>query len=101
MDNVVETLKENLNNNIIDKSPHIISVHTHYYGSLIKDKYQFTFGENETYPALSGFLIPHSGRIKKIVSRVEGIILITGSLFSFFLTKKKRKNTNKISRLRI
>ena len=43
----------------------IISVHTHYYGSLIKDKYQFTFGENETYPALSGFLIPHSGRIKK------------------------------------
>ena len=27
--------------------PHIIAVHTHYYGPLIKGKYQFTFGENE------------------------------------------------------
>ena len=67
----------------VDKS-HIIVVHTHYYGDLIKGKYQFTFGENETYPALAGFLVPHSGRIKKIVSRVEGLIFVTGSLFSFF-----------------
>ena len=81
----------------MDKKKHIISVHTHYYGSLIKGKYQFTFGENETYTALSGFLIPHSGRIKKIVSRVEGIILVTGSLFSFFLTKKKEKTQKRLA----
>ena len=55
--------KENTDN----KSPHIISVHTHYYGS----KYQFTFGENDTFPIFSGFLIPDSGRIRKIASRVE------------------------------
>ena len=67
---------------------HIIAVHTHYYGDVIKGKYQFTFGENETYPVYSGFLIPQSGRIKKIAVRIEGII-ITGSLFSLFLTKNK------------
>ena len=87
VDYVVETLKERSLNTLkenLNKNPHIIAVNTHYYGSLIKDKYQFTFGENDTYPALAGFLIPHSGRIKKIVSRVEGIILVTGSLFFFF-----------------
>ena len=80
-----------------DKKTNTISVSTHYYGSLIKDKYQFTFGENDTYPALAGFLIPHSGRIKKIVSRVEGIILVTGSLFSLFLTKKEERTQTRLA----
>ena len=80
-----------------DTKTNIISVSTHYYGSLIKDKYQFTFGGNNTYPALTGFLIPHSGRIKKIVSRVEGIILVTGSLFSLFLTKKEERTQTRLA----
>ena len=80
----------------IDERSHIV-VHTHYYGDLIKGKHQFTFGENETYPALSGFLIPHSGRIKKIASRVEGIILIPGSLFSFLLTRKEEKTQTRLA----
>ena len=50
-----------------DKKTHIISVNTNYYGPLIKDKYQFTFGEGKKDPSFSGFLIPHSGRIKKIL----------------------------------
>ena len=83
-----------------NKSLHIISVSTHYYGPLIKGKYQFTFGENKENPIFSGFVIPHSGRIKMIVSRVEGVIFLSGSIFSFFLTKKKkRRNTTKVSRL--
>ena len=81
----------------IDERPHIIAVHTHYYGDLIKGKYQFTFGENETHPALAGFLIPHSGRIKKITSRVESFIFITGSLFSFVLTKNKEKEQTRLA----
>ena len=52
--------------NSIYERPHIIAVHTHYYGDLIKGKHQFTFGEKEIHPALMGFLMPHSGRIKKI-----------------------------------
>ena len=83
----------------IDERSHIIAIHTQYYGHLIKGKHQFTFGEKESHPAPMGFLMPHSGRIKKITSRVEGIILITGSLFSFLLTKIRGKNTNKVSKL--
>ena len=41
--------------------------------------------------------MPHSGRIKKITSRVEGIILITGSLFSFLLTKKEEKTQTRLA----
>ena len=44
-----------------------------------------------------GFLQPHSGRIKKIKSRVEGIILVTGSLFSFLLTKKEEKTQTRLT----
>ena len=89
-----------------DKKTHIISVNTNYYGPLIKDKYQFTFGENKENTLSSGFVIPHSGRIKKIASRVEvedtpiksddenvlvkssGIFSdLTGSIFSFHLNR--------------
>ena len=58
VDYVVETLKERSLNTLkenLNKNPHIIAVHTHYYGSLIKDKYQFTFGENDTYQHLQVF----------------------------------------------
>ena len=58
-----------------DTKTNIISVSTYYYGSLIKDKYQFTFGENNTYPALAGFLIPHSGRIKKMFQELKVLFL--------------------------
>ena len=58
---------------------------------MIKGKYQFTFGENKENPIFSGFLIPHSGRLKKIAARLEGqnYSQLVGSLFSFFLTKKE------------
>ena len=95
VDYVVEILKESLNTlkeslntlkESVNKRPHIITVHTHYYGPLIKGKYQFTFGENEAHPEFSGFLIPRSGRIKKIVVRLEGsfAFYLISSLFSFF-----------------
>ena len=75
--------------------------HTHYYGPLIKGKYQFTFGENKENPVFSGFLIPQSGRIKKIAARFEGqnYDRLVGSIFSFFLTKNEEKTSNKVSRL--
>ena len=82
---------------MIDERPHIIAVHTHYYGDLIKGKSQFTVGVNETHPAPAGFLIPHSGRIKKITSRVEGFTFITGSLFSFVLTKNEEKEQTRLA----
>ena len=52
----------------IDERPHIIAVHMHYHGPLCKDEYQFTFGgESAIDPnGSTGFLIPQSGRMKKI-----------------------------------
>ena len=80
-----------------DTKTNIIAVHTQYYGRLIKNRYQFTFGENVTYPPFSGFLIPHSGRIKKIVLRVEGYFGVYGSLFSLLLTKKEEASQTRLA----
>ena len=53
-------------NKTIDERPHIIAVHASYHGFLIKDEFQFSFGGSTINPNdSSGFLIPHSGRIKK------------------------------------
>ena len=54
----------------IDERSHIIMVHGSYCGPLIRGKHQFTFGRNENHNATTGFLIPQSGRIKKIKLRV-------------------------------
>ena len=48
-----------------NKRPHLIAIHSSYTGPLIKGKYKFTFGGNETQNVYTGFLMPHSGRIKK------------------------------------
>ena len=52
-----------------DNRPRIIAVHASYHGPLIRGKYQFTFGGNESHNATTGFLIPHPGRIRKIKMR--------------------------------
>ena len=44
---------------------HIIAVHASYSGPLRKNEFQFSFGGNEAKNSNTGFLIPHSGRIKK------------------------------------
>ena len=45
---------------------HIIALHASYHGPLIRGKYQFTFGGNESYSAVTGFSMLHSGQIKKM-----------------------------------
>ena len=54
----------------VDKKTHIIVVSTYHCGDLIKGGYQFTFGGNKCKK--SGFLIPQSGRIKRIQVRLIG-----------------------------
>ena len=65
-DKVGETLKENL------RRKHIIAVNTYYCGNLYKGEYQFTFGGSACTALELGFLMPHSGHIIKIKSRVIG-----------------------------
>ena len=47
------------------KRPHIIAVYASYSGPLSKNEFQFSFGGNKANNSTTGFLIPHSGRIKK------------------------------------
>ena len=54
----------------LDERPHIIAVSTNYCGDLIEGKYQFSFGGSACRE--TGFLMPHSGRIKKIEVILNG-----------------------------
>ena len=69
---------------------HLIAIHSSYTGPLIKNKYQFTFGGNETKNAYAGFLIPHSGRIKKIKMKTS----ITKNVFEDVVFKKDRADVD-------
>ena len=55
----------------VDERPHIIVVHTHYCGNLRKDEYQFTFGGNRGSKLDTGLLVPQSGGIKKIQTKIS------------------------------
>ena len=44
---------------------HLITIHGSYTGPLKRQEYQFSFGGNETKNSYTGFLMPHSGHIKK------------------------------------
>ena len=54
-----------------DERPHIIMVHAHYHGHLHEGEYQFAFGGNIGAKGDTGFLVPQSGRIKKIQLKVS------------------------------
>ena len=71
----------------LEKRTHLIAVHARYCGPLKEGEYPFKFGGNsleicdETFKKeyklnsiISGFVMPHSGRIKKIIC--EGVTFI-------------------------
>ena len=71
----------------VDERTHIIAVHARYCGLLHKGEYQFKFGRDnvenceesiERYEdfkgSTTGFLMPQSGRIRKIRMELLGII---------------------------
>ena len=53
----------------LEKRTHLIMVNANYTGPLLYNKFQFSFGGNEGKNSVTGFLIPQSGRIKKIKMR--------------------------------
>ena len=65
VENMVKELEEKIN-----KRKHLIAVSTYYCGNLIKGEYQFPFGGNACEEA--GFLMPQSGRIKKVKLEIFG-----------------------------
>ena len=65
VDDMVKEVEEKIN-----KRKHLITVSTYYCGDLIKGEYQFPFGGNACEDA--GFLMPQSGRIKKVKLEIFG-----------------------------
>ena len=65
VDNMIKEVEEKIN-----KRKQLITVSTYYCGDLIKGEYQFPFGGNAC--KFSGFLMPQSGRIKRIQVRFIG-----------------------------
>ena len=53
----------------LEKRKQLIMVNANYTGPLLNGKFQFSFGGNEGKNSATGFLIPQSGRIKKIKMR--------------------------------
>ena len=76
VDYVEKEIKEKL-----EKKPHLITVHARYCGPLKKDEYHFKFNGGGNFKScdeslgkykdfkgsITGFVIPHSGHIKKII----------------------------------
>ena len=65
VDSMIKEVEEKIN-----KRKHLIAVSTYFCGKLIKGEYQFPFGGNACEEA--GFLMPHSGRIKKVKLEIFG-----------------------------
>ena len=92
VDNMVGSLKETTEKTMVDaltrlgkmltdglkKRTHIISTSASYHGDLIAGDYQFTWGGQSVksykkHDVFNGFLIPHSGYIKRFVLEDFGL----------------------------
>ena len=82
VDYVEKEIKEKL-----EKRKHLITVYANYTGPLFYNKFQFSFGGNEAKNSVTGFLIPQSGRIKKIKMRTP----INKESFNKRVIEKKKK----------
>ena len=88
VDNVADSLKKTMGDMLtrlgktidedLKKRTHIISATASYYGDLTAGEYQFTWGGQsmtsyKKHDVFNGFLVPSSGKIKKIDVLVTGL----------------------------
>ena len=85
VDDIIKEVEEKIN-----KRKHLIAIHSSYTGPLIKNKEQFTFGGNDIKNEYTGFLMPHSGRFKKIKMKTS----ITKKNFEDVILKKNRADVD-------
>ena len=89
------TLKEDF-----EKRTRLIIVNTFYKGELYKKSYQFNLGSNINnyeHPSNTGFLMPYSGRIKRITSRIQGVsyfnVKTNDAIFTLYKFKLREKKS--------
>ena len=73
-------VEESITKGIKRETRHLITASASYHADLIKGDYQFTFGGSsmpsyKKHDVFNGFLVPHSGYIKKFVVLDTGIKL--------------------------
>ena len=115
VDYVLKTLKESLTNTI-NKRPHIIAVHARYCGPLSYGEYMFKFGgdnfgnceetieEYEDFKgSTTGFLMPHSGRVKKARIEILDFFPLMNCLkkLEYFLVKRKLMSLKRLLKVKI
>ena len=100
VDSMIKEVEEKIN-----KRKHLIAVHARYCGPLKKGEYQFKFnganfvnceeiiGKYEDFKgSITGFVIPHSGHIKKIICETllyKSLENIANFIFDFITEHKK------------
>ena len=102
VDDVVKVLEEKIN-----KKKQLISVHARYCRSLEEGDYPFKFGGNTNENCekffkdgylkglISGFVMPHSGRIKKTIC--EGLMYINlNTIFEDIINSLNENDINKL-----
>ena len=106
----VDSMIKEVEEKIIKERRHLITVHARYCGELKKGEYQFKFNganfENckeligkyeDLKGSITGFVMPHSGHIKKIICEKLAFISLE-SLAEFFfnyISDNKKEFTNK------
>ena len=93
VDSINNVLEKDIND-VVDKvnqRTHLITAHASYHGDLIKGDYQFTFGGSsmssyKKHDVFNGFLMPHSGYIKRFVLEDFGL-KINSQLDVYFNTR--------------
>ena len=106
VDSMIKEVEEKIEK--IEKRKHLIAVHARYCGDLKNGKYQFKFnggnfenceeivGQYEDFKgSITGFVMPHSGGIKKIICEVLTFRSSRDILEFFYfvlLTNYKKKN---------
>ena len=105
VDDIVKNLEEKMG-----KLPQLISVHARYCGPLEEGDYPFKFGgnslesceeffENDKYlkALLSGFVMPHSGRIKRTIC--EGLAYINlNTMFDDLINSLTQNQVNELKK---
>ena len=79
VDDIINSLKEK-----IEKRKHVIAVSANYRGLLKTSEYQFSFGGGLAVADM-GFLMPQSGRIKKVKFRMSEEYVLDGGVNSEFI----------------
>ena len=72
----VDDVTKAVKSNVKDEFRHLIAAHASYHSDLTKGHYQFTFGGSSVKSwekhVFNGFLIPHSGYVKRFVLEDTG-----------------------------